>query len=146
MKTISKSVSKNSVIIFHFSAVSIMCFSFSIFSYSMFMNFNVQSYINLLRIKVQVMGVYCTTSRCRLRLSKCTRDVITAAVHSVRTKHRGLASPSEIFCACKAASVIALTCSGSRSSELPFIKCCSILCLLYMLLCNKSELVKNCQL
>jgi hypothetical protein len=46
-------------------------------------------------------------------------------------KHRGLASPSENACARKAASVVAPTRSGSRSSKLPFRKCCSFLCLLY---------------
>jgi hypothetical protein len=57
--------------------------------------------------------------------------VIMAAFHSVGTKCRSLALPSENACPCKAASVIAPTCSGSRSSKLPFRKCCSFLCLLY---------------
>jgi hypothetical protein len=76
-------------------------------------------------------------------------SVITAAFHSVGMKHRGLASSSENACTRKAASVVVLTRSGSRLLKLPFRKCCSFLCPLYccyVLICNKSELVKNCQL
>jgi hypothetical protein len=53
------------------------------------------------------------------------KTVITAAFHSVRMKHRSLVSPSENACARKAASIVAPTRSGSRSSKLQSRKCCS---------------------
>jgi hypothetical protein len=97
------------------------------------------------------MGVYCATTKCRLRLSKCKRDVITEPFHSVGTKHRSLALPSENACARKAASVVAPTRSGSRSSKLLFLAYRSELenvavsFVFVPLLCSKSELVRNFQ-
>ncbi len=98
------------------------------------------------------MGVYYITVRCRLCLSKCRRDVITAGFHSVGMKCRSLASPSENACVGKAASIVALTHSGSRSSKLLFLTYWSklentaVFFVFVPLLCTKSELVKNLQL
>jgi hypothetical protein len=67
-------------------------------------------------------------------------------------KRRGLASPSENACARKAASVIALMRSGSRSSKMPFLPHWSklenvaVFFVFVPLLCSKSELVENFQL
>ncbi len=75
-----------------------------------------------------------------------------AVFHSVGMKHRSLALPSENACVRKAASVVALTRCGSRSSKLPFLAYRSKLenvavsFVLVPLLCNKSELVENFQL
>jgi hypothetical protein len=58
---------------------------------------------------------------CHRNLMRFNPFVIMAAFHSVGTKCRSLASPSENTCACKAASIVALALSGSRSSKLPFL-------------------------
>jgi hypothetical protein len=78
--------------------------------------------------------------------------VITAVFHSVETKHRSLASPSENACTLKAASVISSMRSGSRSSKLPFLPYQSklenvaVFFVFVPLVCSKSELVENFQL
>ena len=78
--------------------------------------------------------------------------VVTAVFHSVRMKRRSLASPSENACVRKAVSIVALTCSGSRSSKLPFLAYRSklenvaVFFVFVPLLCTKSELVENLQL
>ncbi len=74
------------------------------------------------------------------------------AFHSVGTKCKSLVSPSENACAHKAASIIAPTRSGSRSSKLPFLTYRSklenvaVFFVSVPLLCSKSELVENFQL
>ncbi len=78
--------------------------------------------------------------------------VITAVFHSVEIECRSLALPSENACARKAASVIASTCSGSRSSKLPFLphrsklENVAVFFVFVPLVHSKSELVENFQL
>ncbi len=79
-------------------------------------------------------------------------SVITVVFHSVETKCRSLALPSENDCTCKAASVVALMRSGSRSSKLLFLphrsklENVAVFFVFVPLVCSKSELVENFQL
>jgi hypothetical protein len=78
--------------------------------------------------------------------------VIMAVFLSVETERRSLVSPSENACSCKAASVIASTCSGSRSLKLLFLprqsklENVAVFFVFVPLVCSKSELVENFQL
>ncbi len=79
-------------------------------------------------------------------------SVIMVVFHSVETKCRSLALPSENACTRKAASIIASTRSGSRSSKLPFLphrsklENVAVFSDFVLLVCSKSELVENFQL
>ncbi len=64
-----------------------------------------------------------TTFQCNIEgATENINSVITALFHSAKMKRRSLCiAKSENVCMRKAASVIALTLSGSRSCELPFL-------------------------